>query len=215
MLKLFTVIIRITGVMIILVLSNCWFGAYQSAKMLSGGEHSVEPIIERISGPELSEEYFRGGLRYTLGKWRINHQVLVLADLIEETIADYYGTYTLQYGIKKQVRKDNVALLFEFGIKSDFELYTTGYFSFTPLISVPFSAYTTFTIAPTIKFDVTNVDNELIPFPCLGLLFNCETGFAKIKIVPEIGAYLSPAGFLFSSGIGIPIQFGSKRAGSR
>jgi hypothetical protein len=200
--------------MIILVLSNCWFGAYQSAKLLHTGEHSIEPIIESVSTAELTDNYLRGGLRYTLGQERINHQVLVFADLLGVTKSDYYDMYTLQYGLKKQVRKDKAALLFEFGVKSDMQVYTNAYFSFSPLFSVSVSAYTTFTIAPSLKFNFVNTEQKLTPFPCLGIIFNCETGFEKIKIIPEISAYISPAGYGVFSGIGIPIQFGSKNAGN-
>jgi hypothetical protein len=213
MVRLFNLIIRITVALIILVLSNCWFGAYQSAKLLDDGEHSIEPIIDAISAPELTDYYGRGGLRYTLGGWRSNHQVLLFADLFGITESDYYGMYTLQYGIKKQVRKDKVAFLYEFGIKSDLRVYTNAYFSYSPLFSIPVSAYTTFTIAPSIKLNIVNADQKLAPLPCLGLLFNCETGFAKIKVIPEISAYISFAGFFVCSGIGIPIQFGSKKSG--
>lgn len=208
-------VIRLTLVLLFLVMSNCWFGAYQSAKLLQEGEHSVEPIIETVSATGLSDYYVRGGLRYTLGGWRFNHQVLILADLYEVAEPDHYDIYTLQYGLKKQVRKDKVASLFEFGIKSDLQAYTNGYFSYAPLFSVPVSAYTTFTIAPSIKINVTNVDQKLAALPCLGLIFNCETGFAKIKIIPEVSAYISPAGFFACGGVGIPIQFGTAINGDK
>jgi hypothetical protein len=79
------------------------------------------------------------------------------------------------------------------------------------LFSIPVSAYTTFTVAPSIKFNVINVDHKLVASPCFGIAFNCETGFSKIKIIPEISAaYVYPVEFFVCSGIGIPIMFGSK-----
>ncbi|MGE5670045.1 MAG: hypothetical protein ACM31E_01285 [Fibrobacterota bacterium] len=212
MFRILNLVIRTTVVFVILVFSNCWFGVYQSAKLLHNGEHSVEPIAENVSATDYNDYYIRGGLRYTLGREVVNHQVLVLADLYGVTESDHHEVYTLQYGIKKMAREDKIALLFEFGVKSDLQSYTNGYFSYSPLFSVPVSAYTTFTIAPSLKINLINFDHKLIAMPCFGIAFNCETGFSKIKIVPEISAaYVYPSGFLVSSGIGIPIQFGTIR----
>jgi len=212
MFRSFNLVIRMTIALIVLVLSSCWFGVYQSAKLLNDGEHSVEPIVDNVSMTDLNDYYIRGGLRYTLGRENVNHQVLVLADLYGATESGIYDMYTLQYGIKKRARDDKIALLFEFGVKSDLESYTNGYLSYSPLFSVPVSAYTTFTVAPSLKFNLINVDHKLLAFPCIGIAFNCATGFSKIKIIPEISvAYVYPSGLFVCSGVSIPIQFGTKR----
>lgn len=215
MLRKIKLITGCTIFLIILVMSNCWFGAYQSAKLLPDGMHSVEPVIENVSVTDMDEYYLRGGLRYILGKSTVNHQLLVMAELPGATVSDYRAMYTLQYGNKMSVREDRISLLFEFGAKSDFQSYTNGFASVSQLFSVPVSAYTIFTVAPSVKFDVINVDNKLVASPCFGISFNCETGFSNIKIIPEISAaYVYPSGFFVCSGIGIPILFGSERVSS-
>jgi len=70
---------------------------------------------------------------------------------------------------------------------SNFVIRLTLVFLFLVMSNCWFGAYQS---AKLLHDGEHSVDQKLTTLPCLGLIFNCETGFAKIKIIPEVRQHI-------------------------
>lgn len=198
-----------------LFFTSCWYGMFQSARILPCNAHEFQPIVAVNSQSEeraVEDVNNAVGLRYSCGySEHVNLQVrYVFSYSLFNPLrgGDHHAAASLKQGI----RNDKVAFLYTIGYEHDPYMAHKLLLNYAPIFSIKTGESLHLSLIPLIGLNLNLFFNQTgefynyIAMPTYSFFLNLEKQWATMSFIPEIA--VSNIGLsLWSVSLGFGVSF--------
>lgn len=203
----------------IFLFTNCWYGIFQSAKLLQRKDFELEPIItlNAINESNQIEDINNGiGLRYSYGcSDKLNVQMLYIFNYSLINLSDY-NFHHIEFSLKQSIIDERIAFLYTAGYENN--PYFTDFIkiAYAPIFTKKLINSIQFSLIPSLELKM-NIKPYAVPelgkyviVPSYSIHLNFEKKCNLILVIPEVA--ISNAGnSLWSCTFGIGIALFNNR----
>ncbi len=198
-----------------LLVTNCWYGMFQSARILPRNAHEFQPIVavNSVSEESAFEDVNNSvGLRYTWGYGR--HANLQVRYVYSYSLFNPSrgGDHQAAVSLKQGIRNDKVAFLYTIGYEHDPYLDHKLLLNYAPIFSIKTGKTLFISLIPLIGLGMNVFPQQMGEFgnylvmPTYSFFLNLEKRWATISFIPEIA--VSNIGLpLWSVSLGFGVSF--------